>query len=247
MENDIRLENNDNLVDIDEYFKLDFSKQTLKGNIKFKEFKKIKLKELGKDAKLFHCKNDNIYFYVSQGKFIELPNYYAKCPLCNNYLCHFCENSTQEYPNRICCIKLEIYKYFNEGNKYIKGTKKPHPSLFIFPFLPFYSIFYFLSPITFLLSRRNLNMHVYLLKIYDITRLLLFPLSFAILHFAFLMFILIISLFIKLYPIKYYIGIIDKNLDRSTVSLGSIWWTHLLVTGILFFYLCILFVILFSK
>ena len=83
-------------------------------------------------------------------------------------------------------------------------------------------------------------MQIYLVKIYNIARLLLFPLCFAILHFVFLMFILIISLFIKLYPIKYYIGIIDRNLDRSTVCLSSIWYTHLFVTIILFYYLCIL-------
>ena len=68
MENDIRTENYENLIDINKYFQLDFSKQTIKGNRKFEEFKKQKLNELGKDAKLFHCKNDNIYFYVSKAE-----------------------------------------------------------------------------------------------------------------------------------------------------------------------------------
>ena len=34
MENDIRSINNENLVDINDYFKLDFAEQTIKGNRK---------------------------------------------------------------------------------------------------------------------------------------------------------------------------------------------------------------------
>ena len=62
MENDIIFENNENLIDINEYFKLDFPNQNIERNRKFEEFKKQKLNELGKDAKLLFCKNDNIYF-----------------------------------------------------------------------------------------------------------------------------------------------------------------------------------------
>ena len=67
MENDIK-EGEENLMNINNYFKLDFSGQKLEGYRKFEEFKKQQLIELGKDAKLFHCKTDNIYFYVSKKK-----------------------------------------------------------------------------------------------------------------------------------------------------------------------------------
>ena len=88
MENDIRSSNNENLVDINNYFQLDFSEQTLKGNRKFEEFKKQRLNELGKDSKLFHCKHDNIYFYVrkKECEIVDENNrcYFKQCPSCKN-------------------------------------------------------------------------------------------------------------------------------------------------------------------
>ena len=111
MENDVK-ENQEYLININKnYFKLDFSKQKLKGNREFEEYKKLKLNELGKDAKLFHCKKDNLYFYVSKIECKTLPYYFKKCPLCYNYICYFCERNTYE---RIgikgnCSINLALY------------------------------------------------------------------------------------------------------------------------------------------
>jgi len=86
MENDIRTEKKQNLIDINLYFKLDFPEQNLKGNRKFEEFKNKKLKEYGKDAKLFFCKNDNIYFYVHIDNCEIFPFFYEQCPLCESYM-----------------------------------------------------------------------------------------------------------------------------------------------------------------
>ena len=114
MENDISISAVENLVDITVYFKLDFAEQTIKGNRKFEEFKKQRLNELGKDAKLFYCKNENIYFYVSKSECRTLPFYYKQCPSCNNYVCYFCKRCTQvpigEEGN--CCIILILYYFF---------------------------------------------------------------------------------------------------------------------------------------
>ena len=111
MENDILSENQQNLIDISQYFKLDFPEQQFEGNRKFEEFKKQKLKELGKDAKIFYCKNDNIYFYVSKVECKILPYYYKKCPLCNNYVCYFCNRRTEELIGEKgnCCPILSLY------------------------------------------------------------------------------------------------------------------------------------------
>ena len=111
MENDIRSENFENLIDMNDYFKLDFSKEELKGNRKFEEFKKQRLNELGKDAKLFHCKNDNVLFYVSKSECKTLPFYFKKCPLCNNHICYFCERNSKQpiERNGNCCPKLSLY------------------------------------------------------------------------------------------------------------------------------------------
>jgi hypothetical protein len=39
MENDLKSPNYENLIDMNEYFKLDFAEQSIKGNRKFEEFK----------------------------------------------------------------------------------------------------------------------------------------------------------------------------------------------------------------
>ncbi len=110
MENDQRSENEENLIDINEYFKLDFPAQKLKGNRQFEEYKIEKINQLGRDAKLFHCNIDHIYFYVSKAQCKILPYYLKECPLCKNYICYFCErNFTAAEHKGNCCPKLNLY------------------------------------------------------------------------------------------------------------------------------------------
>ena len=82
----------ENEFDLDikkEYFKLDYFGQLLEGNNNFNEFKKQKLLKFGDDAKLFKCKFDNLYFYVSNKNCKTFPFYYKECPLCKNKICYF--------------------------------------------------------------------------------------------------------------------------------------------------------------
>ena len=58
---DISSESND-------IFKLEYKGQLIKDNVKFKAFKKEKIKKYGSNAKLYHCKNENLYFYVPTKK-----------------------------------------------------------------------------------------------------------------------------------------------------------------------------------
>ena len=114
MENDRRTDIKENLVDIKYYFQLDFPGQKIKGNRKFEEFKKQKLKELGKDAKLFYCKYDYIYFYVHIETCKVYPCFYEQCPICENYICYFCGRNDEEPINDIknkgrCCVGLKLY------------------------------------------------------------------------------------------------------------------------------------------
>ena len=138
MENDIKSPNYENLIDMNEYFKLDFAKENIKGNRKFEEFKKQRLKELGKDAKLFHCKNDNVLFFVSKFECTTtLPYYYKQCPLCENYVCYFCERNSNAPERRNCCIKLYLYYFiFNKGfastDEIIKLLEEDHSFLCLF-------------------------------------------------------------------------------------------------------------------
>ena len=111
MENDIQVEYQQNIIESKEFFKLDFSKEKLKGNRKFEEFKNKKLDELGKDAKLFHCKIDNLFFYVSKKECKIFPFYFKQCPFCNNYVCYFCERNSKIpiEKNGKCCVLLRLY------------------------------------------------------------------------------------------------------------------------------------------
>ena len=130
MENDIGSINNENLVDIKDYFQLDFAEQTIQGNRKFEEFKKQRLNEFGKDAKLFHCKNDNIIFYVSK-KACKIDDghndyYFKQCPLCKNYICYFCKR-IRNYPigvGRCCALSHLYYIFFIKGFQYCKNHSK---------------------------------------------------------------------------------------------------------------------------
>jgi len=123
MENDTRLDNI--TIEDDIYFKPDFPKQIINESIKFEKFKKRKLKEYGKDAKLFHCEIDNIYFYESEENCEARPYYNKKCPLCNKYICYFCksqESNSEELYSGYCCIKLFIHNLlFYDAKQYLNG------------------------------------------------------------------------------------------------------------------------------
>ena len=161
MENDIRNENKY----INDYFQLDFAKEDIKGNRFFEEFKKQRLKELGKDAKLFHCKKDNVLFYVSKAecKINNANNHYycKKCPLCKNYICYFCErirHNPRDNRKKCCVLSSLYYIFFINGFKfckdysqfddYLKGNFK---FFLILDLIPLTKCFlYSMSPIPFL-------------------------------------------------------------------------------------------------
>ena len=125
MENEVSQDNKEDLININaNYFKLDFPEQKIEKSPLFEKFKKQKLKELGKDSKLFHCKIDNIYFYVSKIDCKEEYFYYMKCPLCNKYSCYFCQRTTSGGIIDNCCIKSKLYYLFcYKGFEYFNGIK----------------------------------------------------------------------------------------------------------------------------
>ena len=121
------MENEYNSEIRDKYFKMDYFGQLLKGNNKFNEFKKQKLLKYGNDAKLFKCKFDNIYFYISNKNCKTFPFYYKECPLCKNKICYFCSKrvSIGGNDNGNCCLKRKLYYLFlYKGFYYFKGLDK---------------------------------------------------------------------------------------------------------------------------
>ena len=124
MENESKIEDQEGLLHANDYFKLDFPGQNLKGNKLYEDFKKRKLKELGNDAKLFYCKRENLYFYKSKNECKEAPFYYKICPSCNHYVCYFCKRNSliniADAGN--CCIILKInYLLLVKGFILLKG------------------------------------------------------------------------------------------------------------------------------
>ena len=123
MENDIK----ENLIVTNKYFKLDFSGQKIEGNKDFEEFKNKQIIELGKDAKLFQCKKDNIYFYISKKDCKLHPYYSKKCPLCKNSICYFCKRGINPSmgDNSNCCIKRKLcYLFFYDIFRHLEEDTK---------------------------------------------------------------------------------------------------------------------------
>lgn len=150
MENEIKAENLENLLHINEYFKLEYPGENIEKNKLFEEFKKRELFKYGKDAKLFKCKKDNLCFYLSKENCEVYPFYYKNCPLCNNYICYFCERiSIVPLENIVnCCIKSKLNYIFSNSIKYIKGenqineiSKIEFCTSILLQLIPFFNIF----------------------------------------------------------------------------------------------------------
>jgi len=240
MENDSSSRKTENLICINKYFKLDFPGQTIKGNKNFKEFKNLKLKELGKDAKLFHCKRDNIYFYVTKAECKKGRLYLKQCPLCYNYICYFCERKTKKQIDDFlvgdCCVKSKIYNLlFYSGPGNLGSDYETY--IWILTLIPLVNLFILISILPNLLFFRmktknknspdNLedfdeqktylellqqNGHFNLILPLFFLTYILYDFCFFIIFYCITIFVYIIGLFTKFYPIKYLFGIIGGGM-----------------------------------
>jgi len=81
-------------------------------NIEYQKWKKIMLKEYGKNSMEFKCNKDKILFYSTYNVCLNEYYYYkCKCPICNNYICYFCSFNGNDMFKK-CCIKISFYKSF---------------------------------------------------------------------------------------------------------------------------------------
>ena len=233
MENDIEnhLTTNINEIKTDNLFRLDYKGQSLKDNLKFNSWKNQMFKKYGNDAKLFKCSFDSIYFYCTNESFRKLPLCSSIYPLCNHSICYYCtriaynRNSFGE-----CCLKRRIYyKFIYDGFLLIniedRESLKEDLLLFLCPILSFFLLvcctcsdfFYFLRK-----NKSNDNQDFYY-KDEDIFRIsilinglmaIILSITYIIYSFYFKIFLLVISIFTKFYPIKYYLGILKGGLDH---------------------------------
>ena len=90
----MEIDSNYNLIEknknFENIFKLDYKEQNLNNNLNFIKWKNEMLEKYGRDAKLFKCVKDNLFFYVSnrdtKGDHLHL----GKCPQCQRFICFFC-------------------------------------------------------------------------------------------------------------------------------------------------------------
>ena len=215
------------------YFKLDYPGQNLKENRIFIDFKK-KIKQRGKDGKIYYCKKDKLYFCVIKENTEINPKYYSyyqTCPLCNNYICYYCRRiiSPSMRNKGNCCVQLKLDNYFCLGTQdSIKKIILSNPTYFI-PLFSFF-LFYFIS-VNLLFFRLILketkssndklyysylnNHHGFLIRVIFLLIGFLLTICYTIFDIYFKIIILIISIFTQLYPLKYYIGFMIYGLDSS--------------------------------
>lgn len=114
MENDSgNLINYKEEIIINNSYQVDYEGQNYENNISFKNWRESNLKKFGKDAKLFKCIKDKIFFYASNNEYSSFPYYVCKCPICNKSICYYCQryvNKLQLY--RYCCLKRMLKLIF---------------------------------------------------------------------------------------------------------------------------------------
>ena len=202
------------------YFKLAYEGQKYEESSEYQKWKKIMIKSIGENGKEFFCNKDKIVIFqknenIEQG---------FRCPICKNlfYVCPYCRSIEV---NKKCCfisffkeiINTKI-KIFIEPDDY---AKENFLSNFLTMFIPLISniiinicmfdLFYFF------LYKNNIKYgdKFFETKLGYLSAIILYSfsvvisLSYIILYYEILIFLIIISLPFKLYLVKLLMGIID--------------------------------------
>ena len=223
MENefDIQLCNKDNNAN-ENIFHIDYEGQSLENSSKFKSWKNKMLEKYGKKSKLYKCPFENIYFYGlnknNNNDFKLYNSFKSKCPLCHHSICCFCYKDSDD-----CCIRNRIcYLLFYIGFSIINKKNDDYSFYLILFFFPMCTLFLLIGIISkyffhYLLKDNN-NFYsnddpIGWTKII-INGLMALMLSFIFLihDIYFKIFLLLISIFFKNFPLKYYLGIIKGGL-----------------------------------
>ena len=124
MENE---ENNNEILvktaeDLNRIFKFDYEGQTIEKNKLFIHWKKVMLSKYGKDAKLFKCLKDKIFFYTSYNEYNNIYFRQGKCPICKNPICYYCSRYYDDFfgEKASCCLERKIkYIFLKDSHIYI--------------------------------------------------------------------------------------------------------------------------------
>ena len=222
----------------DNIFSSESKDQKFKNNQDYKNWENSMFKKYGNDAKLFHCHEDNIFFYVSNKECMDYPYYSAKCPKCNYYVCYFCpfRDDNEKTGYGMCCFKRRLYYSFHQDSQVFiapighwENYGRKLNDILIFFLFPFINSVYIIACISALLYYKmilkdyrcsedyedRLNKNKYIFEIFFVINSLfaiVLSISYIIINFYFLLFMWIISLPFKLIPIKFWAGILERGL-----------------------------------
>jgi len=235
MENDLKV-NEKFLNIIENKFKIEYFGQNLKKNKSFIQWQNEMKKYYGKDAKLFKCKKDKIFYYAKFRDCKKLPLYKTKCPICDLSNCYFCLKHTDDgADDGKCCLSRRIYcLFFQAGFAFIENDDNDeyffdYLKIFLIPLLSLAAFIGLVSACFFYkLKVSNLepndgylinyedkfqdkNSFIFkLIIVINVLFAVFLSIPFFIYDLYFKSFLCIISIFFKNYPIRYYCGILDN-------------------------------------
>ena len=226
----------DNIINLDNTFKLDYINQKLDGNVEFEKWKNLNIKKYDNNYRLFKCSFDKLIFMTTKEDCKSYPFYQSLCPKCQKPICYFCSRYAHDsFGNGNCCIRRRICcMIFQEGFRYIN----PYQETYLPPFeksfkkfiFPVYNFLYFTAEIQtaffYKLSTNSAKIrengylenyevhiqrnHYFILELVvgiNIAFAIILSLSYILFNIYFIIFMIIISLPFKFYPLKYVIGI----------------------------------------
>ena len=231
------MENDNQNIKKNDFFRLDYEGQLIKNSKKFDEWKKEQLSKYGSNAKLYKCNSDNGYFYSP----IENSKYFSfdakQCPSCNQQICYFCSrvtniNNEDDSHNKLseCCQTSNIYYLlFHKAKRFLTELddddiiqKIGYEQSVIKFYFPLYSFIYLVGIIFFclfqgLIYKNNTFEEQYFkddcassTSIFINTMVgFLLSLIFFIYSIYFKLILILASVFFNKYPLKYYLGIIN--------------------------------------
>ena len=207
----------DNLLD-NCYFKLAFPEQNYAESFEYQKWKKSMIEIIGEKGKEFFCNEDQIVIFQKYG------NNALTCPICHKkfYLCPYCGKIERNK----CCFKSILKEITSKKNrrKYIDSDFVEGDDFcinFLTMFIPIISNLLINACIFDLLylfhRKKDINYSDKL--ILSKTKVLFFAILYSfslinallymILYYEIFIFLIIISLPFKLYPVKIIMGIID--------------------------------------
>ena len=227
MENDSYI--NENFINntVNKY-EMEFFGQSLKKNESFIKWQNEMKKIFGNDAKLFNCKKDKIYYYANSNDCKKF-SFAKKCPICDSSICYFCSKYIY-VGNSKCCLYRRIYcLFFKDAFVIIDNKDHNFYAISKFSMIPLFSVFYFIGMVSaclfyklqsndecntgYLLTyeehlKKNMNIFKVVVEINVLFAIMLsIPLFLYDIYFKILL--IIISIFSKNYPMKYYFGMLN--------------------------------------